>query len=242
MDATELAAATGPHLNAAGAAFYFHPDTLATGKELGLDGFRFYALGRASVLGDVAPEVVQAAFGYFTVDLIAKIHGSAKQTLAPAEAAPIYHRCCADWGRAHLADVEGLDAFCRGAEAIIAAQPPAGLSLYAGWAAQPLVDDLPGRAAQLAAVLRELRGSVHLVALLASGLTDQQAHYLKRPDDYEAFGWGEPHDVDDSHRAAMDAAEDLTNRMLAPAFGAIAEDDQAAFVAAVEAIRAASGR
>ena len=36
-----------------GAAFYFHPDTVARGKEAGLDGFRFYILGRGGVLGDV---------------------------------------------------------------------------------------------------------------------------------------------------------------------------------------------
>ncbi|MEM9711620.1 MAG: hypothetical protein AAGA17_05310 [Actinomycetota bacterium] len=242
MDATELAAAIGPPMNATGAAFYFDPDTLARGKELGLDGFRFYALGRASVLGDVSAPVVQAAFGYFHADLIAKIHGSAKETLAPAEAAPIYHECCAVWGRTNLSEIEGLDSFCAAAEAIIAAQPPAGLSLYAGWAAQPLADDVPGRAAQLAAVLRELRGSVHLLAVLASGLTDQQAHFLKRPDDYETFGWSEPPAVDDTHRAAMDAAEELTDRMLAPAFAAVPEADRAAFVATAEAMRAASGR
>lgn len=242
MDATEFAAAVGPPLNAAGAAFYFDPATLAKGKELGLDGFRFYALGRASVLGDVDPAVVQAAFGYFNLGLIAKIHGSAKETLAPDAAAPIYHECCADFGRAHLAEVEGLDAFCAGADAIIAAQPPAGLSLYAAWAAQPLAADLPGRASQLAAVLRELRGSAHLIAVLASGLTDQQAHFLKRPDDYEMFGWSEPPPVDDSHRAAMAAAEALTDRMLAPAFSVIPEADRAAFVATAQQLQAASGR
>lgn len=41
-----------------GAAFYFHPDTLARGKAAGLDGFRFYILGRGGVLGDVEPAVV----------------------------------------------------------------------------------------------------------------------------------------------------------------------------------------
>ena len=48
-----------------GASFYFDPDTLARGKELGLDGFRFYVLGRGGVLGDVEPDVVRSAFGYF---------------------------------------------------------------------------------------------------------------------------------------------------------------------------------
>lgn len=240
MDATRFAAAAGAPLNTVGAAFYFHPDTLAKGKEAGLDGFRFYALGRSGVLGDVEPAVVQAAFGYFHLDLITKIHGSAKEVLAPREAATIYHRCCADFGRAHFADIDGLDGFCSGAEAIIAAQPPAGLSLYAGWAAEPRVEDTPGRVAQLAAVLRELRGSAHLAAVIASGLTDQQAHFLKRPDDYRTFGWSEPPDVDESHRAAMDAAEELTNRMLAPSFSAVPDERRAQFLTIAEELKEAS--
>ncbi|MGI9594675.1 MAG: helix-turn-helix domain-containing protein, partial [Acidimicrobiales bacterium] len=55
----------GP-IGAAGAAFYVNPDTLARGKELGLDGFRFYVLGRGGVMGDVPAKVVESAFGYFT--------------------------------------------------------------------------------------------------------------------------------------------------------------------------------
>ena len=116
------------------------------------------------------------------------------------------------------------------------------MSLYAAWAAEPRVDDLPGRAAQLAAVLRELRGSAHLLAVLASGLTDQQAHFLERPDDYATFGWADPPEVDDADRAAMVAAEELTNRMLAPAFAAVPEPERAGFVATCEALQAASGR
>ena len=70
-----------------GAAFYFHPDTVAKGKEVGLDGFRFYVLGRGGVLGDVEPDVVHAAFGYFHTGLIDKIWISAKEIVAPRDAA-----------------------------------------------------------------------------------------------------------------------------------------------------------
>ena len=47
------------------AVFYFAPSTVAVGKEHGLDGFRFYFLGRGGVLGDVESQVVASAFGYF---------------------------------------------------------------------------------------------------------------------------------------------------------------------------------
>ncbi|MEM9035248.1 MAG: hypothetical protein AAGA99_16380 [Actinomycetota bacterium] len=239
MDAATFAASAGAPLNKVGAGFYFDPVTLAKGKELGLDGFRMYVLGRGGVLGDVEAPVVQAAFGYFQMDLVEKIWGSAKEIMAPRDGSRAYHEACADYGRSRFADIEGLAAFNAGAEAIIAAQPVAGLSLYAAWAAEPMVDDVPGRAAQLAAVLRELRGSAHLVAIVASGLNDQQAHFLKRPDDYAMFGWSDPPEIDDSHRAAMDTAEDLTNQLLAPAFGVVPEGERAAFCATAEAMQGA---
>lgn len=238
MDAATFAATAGAPLNKVGAAFYFDPATVARGKELGLDGFRFYVLGRGGVLGDVEAPVVHAAFGYFNPDVIDKIWSSAKETVAPRDAARAYQECAAVLGRERFSGVEGLEAFCDAAEAIVAAQPDAALSLYAGWAAEPRADDLPARAAQLAALLRELRGSVHLVAVVASGLTDQQAHFLKRPDDYAMFGWSDPPEVDDSHRAAMDAAEELTNRLLAPAFGVVPEADRQAVCDVADAMLA----
>jgi hypothetical protein len=66
MFAQELINATSPTIGKAGSAFYFHPSTLARGKEVGLDGFRFYMLGRGGVLGDVESDVVASAFGTST--------------------------------------------------------------------------------------------------------------------------------------------------------------------------------
>lgn len=156
MSAQELINATHPTIGKAGSAFYFNPDTLAKGKELGLDGFRFYMLGRGGVLGDVESDVVASAFGYFNRGLVAKIWTTAKERYNPREAARAYMECCANLGRSKLAGVEGLDAFCAAAETIIAAVDPTGLTLYAGVAAEPRAEDLPGRAMQLTAVLREL--------------------------------------------------------------------------------------
>ena len=57
MTPTELVQAACPKIGSLGGAFYFDKETLAKGKELGLDGFRFYFLGRGGVLGDVEPRV-----------------------------------------------------------------------------------------------------------------------------------------------------------------------------------------
>lgn len=241
MVAQELIAATSPIIGKAGAAFYFHADTLARGKELKLDGFRFYMLGRGGVLGDVESDVVASAFGYFSRPLVARIWNTAKERLAPREAARAYLACCAHLGRSALATVDGLGAFCQAAEAIIAATNPAGLSLYAGVAAEPRVDDLPGRALQLVAVLRELRGSVHLLAVVASGLAPEVAHAIKRPNDVATFGWDPAPVWGEAERAKLNAAEALTDRLLLGAYNSLDAAASTAFLAGAQAIGAALG-
>jgi hypothetical protein len=42
MTPDELIAAVAAPIGSIGSSFYFAPETLAAGKELGLDGFRFY--------------------------------------------------------------------------------------------------------------------------------------------------------------------------------------------------------
>lgn len=241
MLAQELMDATSPTIGKAGAAFYFHPDTLARGKALGLDGFRFYMLGRGGVLGDVESDVVASAFGYFNRNLVARIWNTAKERLNPREAARAYMECCAQLGRSALANVEGLSEFCEAAEALIAATNPSGLSLYAGIAAEPRVEDLPGRAMQLVAVLRELRGSAHLLAVVASGLAPEVAHALKRPDAIATFGWDPAPQYTEADRAKLDEAEALTDRLLIKAYETLDDDAKAALLAGTQAIGAALG-
>ncbi len=208
-------------VGASGASFYFHPATLAKGKEFGLDGFRWYVLGRGGVLGNVEAPVVQSAFGYFSAGLIDKIWNSAKEKMDPREAGTAYMQCCADLGRSKLADVEGLDAYNEAASAVIAAADPAGLALFAGIAAEERATDAPGLALQNTAILRELRGSAHLVALLASGLDAAQAHAIKRPDDVATFGYDPAPVISADGPAKHEAAEALTSQMLIPAYSVL---------------------
>jgi hypothetical protein len=218
----ELIAAAAPKLASLGGAFYFDPKTLAVGKEHGLDGFRFYFLGRGGVMGDAEPSVVTSALGYFNPALVEKMWTTARTKLAPLAAATAYLECCRQYGRDRVAGVDDLDGFCAAAEAIVAAVDPAGLTLFAGIAAAPLPDDLPGRTMQLIAVLREFRGSAHLVAVRASGLDAETAHYMRRPDDYASFGWGDtPPAVTDDDRARLVKAETVTDELVRPAFSVV---------------------
>jgi len=224
-----------------GAAFYFHPDTLAHGKELGLDGFRFYVLGRGGALGDVTPAVIRSAFGYFELGLVEKMWGSAKDIVEPRTAAQAYWDECGARGRELLADIDTgvLDAYNEAAQAVIDAQPRGGLPLFAATAELTKADDAPALAMQNAAVLREMRGSAHLCGVLASGLSEAQAHCHRRPDMVQSFGYAEapelPDDVDDR----LAEAERITDVIVGVGFGVLSPNQQAALVAGTEAMAAA---
>jgi hypothetical protein len=239
MNEREVVAAVALPINTLGAAFMFHADTLATGKELGLDGFRFYVLGRGGVLGDCEADVVHSAFGYFHPGLIAKMWNTGREHIAPRDAARAYLACNHDLGRATLTGTAGLDSFVDASSAIIAAANPEALALFAGFRAQPVPDDAPAAALHQVTVLRELRGSVHLVALAACGLPSHIAHAIKRPDDVTNFGWAaEPPDVTDDHRTRWKSAEALTTSMLEPAFATLTDPQRAALVDGTAAIEA----
>jgi hypothetical protein len=229
MDPREIMRATEA-LGSIGAAFYFHPDTLARGKEAGLDGFRLYVLGRGGVLGDVEPGVVHAAFGYFHTSLIDKIWSSAKERVPPRDAARLFHGCAHALGRAKFADIDGLDGFVDAAGSIVGAVEGASLPLFAAMRAEPVPDDVPAAAMHQAMVLRELRGSVHLLALTANAVSTPVAHAIKRPADVAMFGYDEPPEVTDHDRERWHRAEQLTDELLAPAYAGLTDAQANALV------------
>lgn len=239
VETAEVVKATAAPIGSAGAAFYFNPDTLAKGKELGLDGFRFYVLGRGGVMGDVPAGVIESAFGYFASPLVDKIWNSAKERVDPKVAAEVYLECNAELGRARLGGVAGLAEYCAAAEQVIAAARPAALPLFAGIAAAPVPEDLEGKALHLTAVLRELRGSVHLVAITAVGLDDSVAHAIRRPDDTKTFGYDPAPAVTDVHRAQLAEADELTDKLMAGPIGVLDAAAGKALVDGANAIAAA---
>lgn len=242
MTTDDVLSRSAPLIGQIGGAYYFRPETVAVGKEHGLDGFRFYFLGRGGVLGDVESRVVQSAFGYFNATLLDRMWNSAREKVAPRDAARLHLGCCADFGRKLLAGVEGLDSFCDAAAAVNEAIDPTGLTLYAGVSAEPVPDDVPARALHLVACLREARGGAHLAAIRATGLDPLIAHFIRRgPDDWKLFGH-QPEDaptVTDMHRRQLDEADAITDRIMAPAFGTLDEAGGAALVAGLESIKAA---
>ena len=240
MTPEELMADVCPRIHDTGWAFFFAPETLATGKELGLDGFRFYFLGRGGVLGDVDAAVVCSAFGYFEPSLVERIWDSARAVMAPRDAGRAFLACGAEFGRARFSDLDGMAAFCAAADAVNEAADPVGLALYAAARAEPLADDAPAHAMQLLYVLRELRGSAHLLAVRACGLDARTAHCVARPQDLGLFGWPDDASVDvtDTDRAKWAAAEELTDDLLLPAYAVLDDAGRAALVAGLDQIEA----
>jgi len=237
----ELLAKAHPIIQGAGSSFYFTPETTARGESLGLDVARFYFLGRGGLLGDVDAPVVSSAFGYFAPTLVAHMWESARDKVAPRDAARAHLACAYELGSARLGDISGLEELCRMASGIVEAADADGLALFAGVLAQPVPEDLPARAMHLIIALRELRGSAHLLALRACGLPTKVAHYMKRPANFRLFGWKDEDApaVGDAERRQMAAAEELTDSLVAPAFEVLDDEEKERFCEHLRAISAA---
>ena len=241
MTPLELVRQACPIINDTGWAYYFTPETQAKGAELGLKGPMFYFAGRGGVLGDCDADVVTAAFGYFNPAVVRRAWESATAIRPAREIGRAHFECCAALGRAKLGGVANLAAFVDAADAVNRAAEPDGLALYAAFKAEPMASDLVGRAMQLVAILREFRGSAHLIAVRASGLTTKQAHFSKRPNDVAMFGWT-PEDapaLGDDVTRRMKAAEDLTDELVLPAYSVLDASAAQALLDGAQAIKRA---
>lgn len=241
MDNKSLLNSVSPLIGQLGAAFYFVPETMERGKELGLGGMEFYVLGRGGTLGNCDGHVAAAAFGYFNPAFLTKVWGDAAAKCDPRTAGTAHLECCANLGRSKLAGVANLDSLASALEKVNAAADPDGLALYAAIASEPLATDLPGRVMQLIAVLREHRGSAHLVALRAAGLPTKLAHAGKRPDMWKMFGYPEDElpTLTDDDRRKLDEAEKITDLIVEPAYAVLSDAERTALVDGLEAVKAA---
>lgn len=241
MTNEELVQEVCPIINNTGWAFYFAPETQAKGAELGLSGMEFYVIGRGGSLGDCDGLAVASAFGYFNPAIISKAWDSARAKVSPRVAGKAHLECSANFGRLKLAGIPHLAEFVIAADAVNEATNPDGLGLYAAVKSEPLATDTAGRAMQLVSILREFRGSAHLLAIRAVGLDSKTAHFVKRPGDIKMFGWSDDDapKIDETVHQKMLEAEALTDRLVAPAYGVLDESGRAALLAGAQAIKTA---
>ncbi len=216
----ETARSLATPIGAAGGAFMLHPEVLQPGKDAGYPGgFSYYVIGRGGVLGDVDANVVVSAFGFFAPPLVKSLWDSGVVVEGAREGSERYATSCAAWGRKRLSSFAGVEELESLLARVVDSAEPSGLSLFAGWQVQTRASDVPGRCYQLIHVLRELRGSCHIVAVVAHGMSPVAA-ILADPgsqgvEQAKRFGWDGPFPDKDDLIATFESAEHLTDQLMA---------------------------
>lgn len=240
MDAATCAERTKTAVGNVGGGYMLDPVTTARGADFGLEFGEFYVLGRGGVLGDVDADVVVASFVYFEPTIVRTFWEAARAKHTPAEAVVAYTDACCAWGRDRIGRVSGLDELAALLGRVVEAASPLGAPLFAGWRAVPLPDDPAGRAMQLLHLARELRGGRHAVAVLAEGLSGHEALTCAAPEQVPIFGWAEPAPNAAECKAAHEAAEVRTDRLMTPAFEVLDGDERARLVELLDEAQAAA--
>lgn len=207
-------------LHDVGTVWMIHPDTQERGTAHGYPKPRaFYFAGRGGVLGDVDAGVVTAAMGWWQPGLVRLMWDRGVAVAGAREGARRYAQACADWATDHITGFTQADRLAELAEKVVTGVPEAGLPLFAGWRAEPLADGGPARLLQLVHVLREWRGSVHLVATTAAGLGPLEAILTNEgPEQARFLGWRDELPDCDHLKDRHVLAQQTTDRLVADGY------------------------
>lgn len=226
------AAAAKDMIGRLGGAFMLSREAKTYSAETGFAGWTPYMRGRCGVLGEVDGDVVASVVGFFPPAVVREMW-EAGRGLPADEAARRYATVCHEFARRKLAGFpeKEADRLAELLQAVVTGADMTGAPLAAGWRAMPLPSDGHARVGQLTHVLRELRGGLHLVAVLACGLTPLEAVLTggspitpDPEDNARYFGWPEPYpQPTDALRKRRAEAEDLTGTLAAPAFEVLGE-------------------
>lgn len=240
MTALDAARTLAAPVNDIGGRFMLHPDTLGPGKDAGYpNGFAYYMAGRGGVLGDVDAEVIVSAFGFFAPGVVRAMWEAGVAVEGARAAGTRYARAAAEFGRQRLGGFSGAARLAELAQVVVERTDSTGLALFAGWKVEPLPDDAPGRAYQLLHVLRELRGSQHIVGVVAAGLAPRDA-VLVGPggaDQAKMFGWTEPFPPLGPATVLRTRAEEITDQLSASSMEHLDGNDRSELVSLVIACR-----
>lgn len=221
-----------------GGRWMLDPEVIGGAREWGYpNGYAYYVTGRGGVLGDVDADVVASAFGFFHPELVRKMWEGGVGVEGARASAARYGAGCAEYGRRRLQGFAEATRLAELAGRVVAGADVTGLALFAGWRAEPLPADDAARAFVLMHVLRELRGSVHVLAVVASGLKPVEAVLATGGEENaRRFGWPEPFPAVGPQ--AKERAEALTDEILAGLYAQVLSADEAReLVALVTALR-----
>jgi hypothetical protein len=237
----EIAAAVAQPIGRLGGAFMISREAKAYSAEVGLTGWTPYFRGRFGVLGDVDADVVASAAGFFPVETVREAW-DAGTGLSAATAAARYAVVAHDFGRRKLAGFAESARLADLLQLVVDGGDVVGAPVFAGWRAMPLPEDDRARVTQLAHAVRELRGGLHIVAVLATGLSPLEAimggtsaTLRDGEPNAEYFGWPRPYpEVTEEVRRRRADAERHTDELMAPAFAALDRTEADELVALVE--------
>ena len=217
MSSRALSDAVSPFFSDLGSKYMLDPATAEIGKAAGYsDGFSFYFAGRGGVLGDVDADVVYAAFAFFDHGITKKMWERGVKVEGARKAATRYAGAADAWGKAHLAKFSKSARFNELAEKVASSVDSVGLSLFAGLRSEPLSSDPIARSYRLVTWLRELRGCLHINAVVAEGLNGREAVLASENGEFFAklHGYQEPY-ADVSHLKDNRArAEETTSKLM----------------------------
>lgn len=221
MPDTAYAARVGATTSALGESFMISPEARAYAKRLGLRGRQAYMVGRFGVLGRVHADVVVAAQGFWSPEVVTAAWDAGAGSIEPFAAAAGYADMCREYAVARLAGFTDAARLAQLAWRVADGAAVAAAPVFAGWRAMPRRPDLPaGDCVQATHVLRELRMARHLVAVLATGLTPLEA-VVSGPggvENAQFFGYPPPYPDIDALAERRAVAEDLTDTLMAPVY------------------------
>jgi hypothetical protein len=223
------------------AAFMLDARTRERGAELGFPGARFDIVGRAGVLGRVAPDVVTAALVFFDPDAVRRAWTAGLEVMDPRDVSAVYAAAAHTWAR-RLPDTVEAARLAGLTGRVIDAAEVAGAPLFAGWRAMPEPDDPKALALHRLHVLRELRSAVVGIGTLAAGVGPHEAVMADDPERAAAYGWSADLDADGPHDPHDRRAEarDLSGRLLARAFSVLDDHDHTELATLIDGALAAA--
>ena len=207
------------------------PTTQKKAEEAGMgEGLRAYAVGRLGVLGNCpADNVVGAAF-FWEPHYMKSMVEEGRATFDPIEGGKVWARICQEYGTEALADFDGAARLGELLERVVQHAEPQGVPTFVGWRDQQLPQEVgPAKTFQLAQCMRELRFWRHAIAVQSLGMGPLEAILSGPAGEWNAefFGWPKPY-PDVSHlESARDEIETLTDRLHAPDFECLNDDERA---------------
>jgi hypothetical protein len=236
MDANDLSTFTADPMQVLGMSFYFDPLTRAKGKELGVNAYEFYGLGRAGVLGDVDAAKVHEAFYFFDPSMIDSVWTNAKTKADPVAIASEYLRAAYAFADRTFGGVDPavLAQFAAAVRRVVEHLDRGVCPLVDGYLTFPAPSD-PVHGAYLATILlRELRGGLHIYAVQEVDLEALAACYAQDAGVFALHGYKEEDApaLTAELREQKARAEELTDAAMVACFSVLSDQERDAIARA----------